>query len=446
MNGKKPNILFIMTDQQYAGMMSCTGNSWLRTPALDRLASEGIRFEHGICSNPVCVPSRTSMATGVMSCRLGAPDNQTGMQIELPQPVAENSLGLLMKRAGYATFYGGKVHMCKQLAPPDAGYDVFDRDERGQLPANCIRFMENAARGNAPFFAVASFVNPHDICFAHRAKIGGGREGWGGGAAVAADIYAEAVKLPDHALPPLPANYELPELEPTGLSGRNNTTAVTPSGTMCKTYSDRDWRIYRWIYARLTEMIDRKIGSILNALEELGAGDNTVVIFTSDHGNMHGNHRLASKGVFYEESVRVPFLMKHKGAIPAGLVNQTHLVNTGLDLLPTCCDYAGIAAPAGLLGISQRGAAEQRADAPAHDYVVSENDGARMLRDRGWKYTVYKPDSEPRESLVNLQNDPGEMKNLAVDPAHAETLAEYRALMKEWFRKSNDKEAATFTV
>ena len=128
---KKPNILFIMTDQQHAGMMSCAGNKWLHTPALDSLAQEGIRFENAYCTNPVCVPSRTSMATGVMSCRLGASDNKVGMSIrKLPSEVDTNSLGKILKRAGYDTFYGGKVHMCKSLAPKNAGYDQFFKDMR----------------------------------------------------------------------------------------------------------------------------------------------------------------------------------------------------------------------------------------------------------------------------------------------------------------------------
>ena len=118
----KPNILFIITDQQHADMMSCAGNRWLKTLAMDRLAQEGIRFEKAYCANPVCVPSRTSMTTGVMPCRLGADSNGSGMSIgELPVEVGKNSLGKIMKRAGYDTFYGGKVHMCKSLVPRNAG-------------------------------------------------------------------------------------------------------------------------------------------------------------------------------------------------------------------------------------------------------------------------------------------------------------------------------------
>ncbi|MDP6527185.1 MAG: sulfatase-like hydrolase/transferase, partial [Kiritimatiellia bacterium] len=162
---KRPNILFIMTDQQHRNMMSCTGNKWLKTPALDGLAKGGIRFDRSYCTNPVCVPSRISMATGVMSCRLGATRNGSGTKAQLPAEVNNHSLGKIMKRAGYDTFYGGKVHMCKSLAPKNAGYDEYFKGERDKLPAACLKFIER--KREKPIFAVASFINPHDICFAH---------------------------------------------------------------------------------------------------------------------------------------------------------------------------------------------------------------------------------------------------------------------------------------
>jgi len=419
-----------MTDQQTAGLMSCTGTDWLHTPHLDRLAAEGTRFDHAVCSNPVCVPSRTSMATGVMPCRLGAADNGSGMKAELEDPVAGNSLGLLMKRAGYETFYGGKVHMCRQLAPARAGYDVVHKNQRATLADACIQFVTK--KRDRPFFAVASYINPHDICYVHNAKMDRQPQlGW------VTELYRQAVELPDEALPKLPDNFAIPDDEPAGMTQRRNTTAVTPSGTMSETYTERDWRLYRWVYARLMEQVDRQIGRILRALRTSGPDADTVVIFTSDHGNMHGNHRLASKGVFYEESVRVPLILKHKGRIPAGRVDTTHLVSTGLDILPTCCDYAGIAVPEGLFGISQRAAAEGGADAPSHVHVFSENPDGRMMRDTRWKYTVYGGDGS-REILTDLETAPGEMENLAASPSHAEKLTECRKAMRSWFEATGD--------
>ena len=164
----RPNILFIMTDQQHAGMMSCTGNPYLKTPAMDSLARDGIRFTNAYAANPVCVPSRIGMATGVMPGRLGVFNN--GMKADVPHDVDAHSLGKLIKRAGYDTFYGGKVHMCPELSPINAGYDEYFKDQRDGLPAACIEFIER--KRDNPFFVVASFINPHDICFAYSAHKG----------------------------------------------------------------------------------------------------------------------------------------------------------------------------------------------------------------------------------------------------------------------------------
>ena len=430
--GIRPNILFIMTDQQHAGMMSCSDNKWLKTPALDGLAKGGIRFENAYSTNPVCVPSRTSMATGVMSCRLGAGNNRTGMQIaKLPAEVDENSMGKIMKRAGYDTFYGGKVHMCKSLAPRNAGYDVFHKDDRDQLPAECLKFITQ--KRDKPFFAVASFMNPHDICFAHIASKGKDRHG-------VLKLYKQAEALPLDELPPLPDNYELPENEPSALADRPAASkATTPSMLMRKTYDEKAWRIYRWIYHRLTEKVDKQIGQILDGLKEAGLEDNTLVIFTSDHGNMDASHKLSSKGIFYEESVGVPFLMKYKGHIPAGQVDQTHLVSSGLDILPTICDYAGVAIPNHLSGKSLRAVAEEQDVKEWRSYVVSENGSTRMIRTRNFKYCLFLKTGE--ESLVDMKNDPGEMENIASDPKFKDILAEHRAILADWARLSLDQEA-----
>ena len=155
---------------------------------------------------------------------------------------------------------------------------------------------------------------------------------------------------------PLPDNFRIPELEPEAIELYSKATGVTPAGTMRKVYNERQWQIYRWIYCRLTEQVDQQIGRILDAVKRNGLDDETLVIFTSDHGDMDACHRLASKGRFYEQSARVPFLMRYQGKI----ANQvdTNLVSSGLDLLPTVCDYAGLDVPMGLLGKSLRPLAE----------------------------------------------------------------------------------------
>lgn len=430
---RPPNILIIITDQQHADMMSCAGNKHLNTPAMDSLARDGVRFTNAYVTNPVCVPSRISMATGVMAGRLGVLNN--GVRANVPLHVANNSLGKLAKRAGYDTFYGGKVHMCPELNPLNAGYDEYFKDQREALPGACIDFIER--KRDRPFFAVASFINPHDICFAYRAYAGVSVRG----KQSVEHLYRQASKLPLEQLPPLPDNFRIPELEPDAIDLYSKANAVTPAGKMRKVYDRRQWRIYRWIYCRLTEQVDRHIGRILSALERNGLDEKTVVIFTSDHGDMDACHRLASKGRFYEQSVRVPFLMRYKGKTVARVDDS--LVSSGLDLLPTVCDYAGLEPPKGLFGKSLRPLTESAKNQALRDYIVSENHTGRMLRSVGFKYCVYR-EGELRESLIDMRADPGEMKNLAAVPEYADALHRHRRYLTQWIKDSDDKDARSF--
>jgi len=442
---QKPNILFIITDQQHARMMSCAGNKCLSTPALDRLAQVGTRFELAYTTNPVCVPSRTGMATGVMPCRLGANSNDTGLRItHIPTEVDENSMGKVMKRAGYDTFYGGKVHMCKSLVPHNAGYDEYFRDQRDLLPAACLNFMKK--KRDNPFFAVASFINPHDICFAHLARNGKDRHG-------VLALHEKACSLPLEELPPLPDNYAIQENEPAAIEARLSPKAITPSITMRKEYDEKAWRINRWIYHRLTEKVDKHIGRILDGLKEAGLEENTVVIFTSDHGNMDASHRLASKGVFYEESVGVPLIVKPPRGHPVrqtpykrdsgGRIDQTHLVSTGLDILPTLCEYAGTKVPAHLLGRSLKPLVEGKHVDTWRSYVASENRSTRMIRTQKYKYCAYD-DANSKESLVDMENDPGERRNLVDDSKFRTVLEEHRSILADWGTLSGDKDISKY--
>ena len=391
---KPPNILFIITDQQHANMMSCAGNKYLHTPAMDRLAREGVRFDAAYVTNPVCVPSRISMATGVMAGRLGVLNN--GVKANVPAEVDENSLGKLLKSAGYDTFYGGKVHMCPELNPLNAGYDEYFQDQRDALPGACIDFLER--KRDEPFFAVASFINPHDICFAYSAYKGKSPKG----KSSVEHLYRQASAMPLEELPPLPDNFRIPELEPDAIELYSKANAVTPAGTMRKVYDERQWRIYRWIYCRLTEQVDRHIGRILDALKRNGLEDETLVVFTSDHGDMDACHRLASKGRFYEQSVRVPLLLRSNGVPAGGKVDQ-HLVSSGLDILPTICDYAGVAVPSTLLGKSLRPIVEGKQANQWRDYVVTENHTGRMLRSRAIQVLRLQRRGTPRIASRHAQ-------------------------------------------
>jgi len=435
-NGERPNILYIMTDQQYAGAMSCAGNTHLKTPAMDSLAADGVAFERSYCAFPLCVPSRAAMVTGRMPHEFGIEVNvgQRDVKVEAP------TMGALLGAAGYECVYFGKWHLPIPTGDVKThGFRILSDKGDGNCAEACAAFLKQ--KHEKPFLAFASFVNPHDIC-----------------------QHARGEKFPQGPIPeppppdqcpPLPDNLGIPEGEPQAL--RKIQALCSKKIYPTDGWPPERWRQYRWAYYRLTEKVDAQVGIILNALRESGLEGNTVVIFSSDHGDGHGAHRWNQKQILYEEVARVPFIVSWKGVTKAGLKDRGHLVSSGLDLLPTMCDYAGISTPEGLTGASVREIAEGGRSAKWRDYVVTEtafSEGGdffgvrgRMVRSGRFKYIAYSCDGKrvkvdegwKREQLFDLEKDPGEMKDLASYPAHSNTLAEHRKMLAEWIRRTGDQ-------
>ena len=255
---RRPNILFLFTDQQHAGMLSCAGNAHVRTPAMDSLAASGARFERAYCANPVCVPSRFGMMTGVLPSRIGMEDN-SGVRLPVPPAILAHTLGRVFRRAGYETAYGGKVHT--PMGVPAMGFEMISRDQRAGLADACVEFLRK--KHERPFLLVASFINPHDICYMairDYAEKSGTPEGLLKNARIELQTLSEALKLPAgvsreeffaRLCPPLPANFEIPQGEPEAVlraDARNFRTYARQS------WSAEQWRLHRWAYARLSRL------------------------------------------------------------------------------------------------------------------------------------------------------------------------------------------------
>jgi arylsulfatase A-like enzyme len=215
------------------------------------------------------------------------------------------------------------------------------------------------------------------------------------------------------------------------------------NGYVSTEWTEDDWRLHHWIYHRLTEDVDRQIGTVLNALRETGLDKNTIIVFTSDHGDMSGSHKMVHKSHFYEEASRVPFIIAGPGVVKG--VDNEHLISASVDLIPTFCDFAGINVPAGLQGLSIKPLAQGKSPANWRDFVISENDLGRMVRTARYKYSVYKK-GEPREMLIDMQKDPGEMINLAVDPDYNDILKRHRAILNSWVKKTGDPIASKYLI
>lgn len=431
-----PNILLLITDQQSADALSASlGTRWLNTPHMDSLVHRGTSFSRAYSADPICMPSRTSMFTGRYPQQTGIMDNDRA-QLD---PNSFPTLGTVFRRAGYVTGYVGKWHVPIPITNPACGFEftsnIKNNGSDAHTPPGVADFLARHGRDPTPFLLVASIVNPHDICE------------WARG-----DPLPEGNMTPPPPpaqCPPAPANLAPMQDEPDAIAYARRSYQAGKQFPVGGFDADR-WRQYRWAYYRLIEKADRELGEVLDELARAGHRDDTVVVFTSDHGDCQGAHGWNQKTVFYEESSRVPFVIAGPG-VAAGAVSD-RLVQTGIDLIPTLCDFAGIAKPDALPGLSQRAPAAGDRSPDLRAYIVSCNHlnqgvpladehvqpSGRMLRSQRYKYCVYDYGTR-RESLVDLASDPGEQVNLAGRKDYAAVLESHRAMLREWSAAQGDR-------
>jgi arylsulfatase A-like enzyme len=438
---KKPNIVFIFTDQQTWRAISCAGNPHLSTPAMDRLAMSGVRFEQAYCTSPVCGPARGSLLTGRMP-------HETGVEWNNGQPIRAGlpNMGQIFREHGYRTVWGGKWHLPEsyplragssqkeidgfELLPfydssknyPEWGYgDVTDEP----LAEAAAGFLKEAPE--QPFLLGLSFCNPHDCCYLTRRP----------------ERYPGAGDI-DGPLPPLPPNYAVIPDEPEFTSQRRyEIDHYGDEVLLSKDWGEQEWRAYLWNYYRMTERVDTAIGKVLQTMEQSGLTENTIILFTSDHGDGVASHKWTAKLSLYEEPVRIPFIVSYPKHIPAGYVDSDHLVSQ-LEVLPTFCDFAGIPTQSGIRGASLRGIIENPGS-EWRNFVVTEladdkdntDRKGRMVRTAQYKYNVYSHGARA-EQLFDLKHDPGETQNLAFEPALNEILIYHRTLLKRWMAETDD--------
>ncbi len=431
---QRPNILFIMTDQQSADAMSCRmGKQYLHTPAMDELAGRGISFTRAYTANPLCVPARTALFTG-------QPPHRTGFQTnDLKQPLdpACRCLGTYFREAGYDTGYCGKWHLPFPAKEKDShGFDFTESIRNNgvdpDIPGPAVDFIRR--KRDRPFLLVASFVNPHNICeWARGEELKDGPIG----DPPPAELCPPAVPN----LAPMENETDIMRLMKRSMQ----SSPMFPVGS----FDEKKWRQYRWAYFRMIEKTDAHIGRLLAALRESGQQERTLIVLTSDHGDCQGAHGWNQKTVLFDNASRVPFLAAGPG-VQSGVVSD-RLVNTGLDLLPTLADFAAIGLPANLPGISLKRSCAQPDRKDERQYVVVENkmiqgapvDGAkpepagRMVRSRRFQYCAYDL-GRRRESLVDMQKDPGETVNLAEKPEYAKELERHRRFLAEWCQATGD--------
>jgi len=426
----RPSILFIISDEHSPLTMGCYGARWARTPNLDRLAAQGTTFENAYCPYALCVPARSALMSGLDCHRIKAYDNGAPLPSDLP------TWAHMLTRAGYRTELNGKMHFlgpdqlhgfqahvnerAAQIGgfrwgtenPSGLAYKAFstlhvvDRPEehdfwRRELAIRdrALAFLQSTDR-ETPFCLTVGFSYPHYPMVCDRRVF-----------EACADLA-----IPD----PVPAE---------ALHPRNHHFGNRVWGH--DKFTPAETRASRQAYVAMVCMLDAWVGEILDCLEAQGLAGNTVVIYSSDHGDMWGEHGMWGKNMFYEDSARVPLVVcaPFAGVQPGARIATPVSL---LDLYPTFRDLGGIAdwdvpLDGRSLWPAARGA-ETLADVPVFcSYYGSDTRGPeRMVRFRTWKLNYYHHQGM---ELFDLACDPQERENRSDDPACAAVKEELLGLL-----------------
>jgi len=448
---KRPNILMIISDEHNAGVTGCYGNSVVRTPNLDGLARRGVTFESCYCNSPLCVPSRLSFTAGKYISRVGAWSNNCWL------PSADYpSLAHILNAAGYESFLCGKMHYDRtrrygfteiggnmnnslkkgkggrrpadDLTPKNGISGRFDdfytaedssvlRHDRA-VTEGAAAFIQNRRASDKPFFLVAGYLAPHFPLI-----------------------------VPEQYWQPYADNVPMPEIPAGHLESQPLNYKHLRIGFNVEDAPDQTVRKGRELYYGLTQWLDNEIGKVLKALENSEVNRDTVVIYTTDHGENMGEHGLWWKNCMYQHAARVPLILSW----PARWRGEQRRSKTCslLDVNRTIAELAGAAAPGDWNGDSMVGWLD-RPEHPWKDRAVSEYyahniaSGFAMLRSGTYKY-VYHTSADaqhPAErELYDLTNDPGEFNNLAGLPEYSGRIADmHTALVGELGEEPDETE------
>lgn len=447
----QPNILFIQADQHRADCIGVNGGgppgALLQTPNLDQLARDGINFTHAFCPIPVCTPSRTSLLTGVWPLQHGCimnPDTEAGRSMFSGLPTFSE----ILQAAGYYLGYVGKWGVDPKRDPTEFGFTDYVA-ERGYAQWRKAQNLPPKPATNRWFGEVDPWITGDQSALA-----------WG-----ARETIGLLQKAAHQAQPFFirwdPSEPHLPNVVPEPYASLYPPANIKPWPSFPdplehKPYIQqqqlRTWHLDGWTWEQWAPIVarylgeitllDHQIGRVLAALDELGLSENTVVIYTADHGDLCGGHGMIDKHfVMYDELVRVPLLVRWPAQIKAGSMSDAFIC-AGLDLAVTFCALAGVEPPptfggSSLLPIAAGATQTSRPDIFA-SYFGNQFGlySQRMVRDRRWKY-VWNATAE--DELYDLENDPGEISNLATQPDYAAELARLRLRLLAWLEQTQDR-------
>lgn len=442
----RPNLIYVFADQLRYSSCGYAGDERARTPNVDRFATDGCNFHQAISSTPVCAAYRCSLMTGKYQ-------SSTGMVVnELRLSPEHECFGQKLTQSGYRTGYIGKWHLwANQMGHHDLIRNGFVPPSPYRLGFDGFwaAYNFNHTYHRAPYFLdtpvphIRSEYEPDgqtDMAIEFLQKNGGSPDPFALFLSWGPPHYPWDWSNVDPAYADLFRHIDLP-LAP------NYSTVGDPYSdawqTLPANYDKvvRDWlRVY---YAQ-TANLDWNFGRLLKALEQTGQADNTIVVFTCDHGEMLGAHGRMAKLIFYEEAARVPFLVRWPAKIPAKTVSDALLGSP--DIMPTLLSMMDIPVPSAVEGMDlsshaygRGGADHEAAHMQGMGATASWADGTewRALRDHEYTYAVYHRDG--KELLFNHRRDPYQLVDLAGDRANATLLAHYRQMSAKWRKEMNDE-------
>jgi arylsulfatase A-like enzyme len=416
---EQPNILFIFSDQQHWEAVGFRDASF-RTPNLDRLASESTVFENAFCTTPQCSPSRASMLTGLYPSKTGVIGN-VGMAGG--DPLRTETVGAMLQKAGYRTGYFGKWHLGKERAGV-AGWDedlgVTGPETRGdaEVTRRALDFLSRNGKDGPPFALFLSYDNPHDVY-----------------------LYRKETNPAPVGPVALPETWHEKDLSTTPPVQRQ--FMAEDQGRHIAGAEPQAWQWYRKFYREKVRLYDREVGRVLGALDDLGLVEETLVVATSDHGDMDGQQGLILKGPFmYDHLVRVPLMIRLPAGLRAARVPPTsEFLSSNVDLVPTLMDFA-LGGVQNTDGVSLRpfltgdGTVPQRGEVIGQYYSKQQwVNPIRMIRTHRHKYNLYRVHGE---ELYDLEDDPCEIHNVADDPRYQGTKADLANALEEWMQEHDD--------
>lgn len=426
-SAKRPNILLVFADQLRAHSVGCYGNKDVKTPHLDRLASEGMLFLNTFANTPVCCPARANILTGKYTHKNGMTANDLRLR------ESETTIAEILSAQGYRTGFIGKWHLdggqrLPGFVPPgprrqgfqfwaanECSHQHFNtqyfRDSPDPIPMRkfesegwtdlAIEFLEQSRKDSRPFFLTMAMGPPHDP--------------YG-----APDQYMkqfDAAKL---------------TMRPNWKSGAANVPGPPQIAA----------------YYAATMAVDDAIGRLMRTLQQLGLAEDTIVLFSSDHGDMLGSHGLRLKRKPWEESIRIPGILRYPRQVKAG---KTDAIFTQVDFAPTLLSLCGVRPPPEMQGsdLAPVAKGQQRSGPDSAFFQIFgpfQGDGteAAWRGVRTQKYMYARLRDKPWV-LYDLEKDPYEMTNLADDSSAAKVQAEMEKRLSEWMRKTGDSWSFNWT-